>query len=170
MKSFILHKRLKAFTLLELLVGMILSGIVLTATFTAYRIITRQYETYRDKSKSITEVSFFVSQLQFDFADATTITRNSENEILLQSDNKILEYRFSEKYVLRNDLSRVDTFNVSVSGIETFLKSEKTVLENSDIDQLHIMMNFEGKKEEKIYVRTNNPKSEIDKTTFLLSD
>ncbi|MDQ3109895.1 MAG: type II secretion system GspH family protein [Bacteroidota bacterium] len=157
------HNRIKAFTLLELLVGMILSGIVLTATFTAYRIITRQYESYNGKSAAITEVSFLVSQLQADFENAATLIYNSENRISLQSESRVLEYRFREKYVLRNDLLRVDTFFVAVSGIETFMKSEKEESENSVIDELHIVMNLEGKKETKIYRKEINPKSEIEK-------
>ncbi len=157
------HKQLKAFTLLELLVGMILSGIVLTATFTAYRITTKQYETYREKSKSITEISFFVSQLQVDFSNATTITQHSENTIHLQSDKRKLEYIFSAKHVLRNDFQQIDTFHVAVQGIESLYKSQKVNDENSELDELHIRVTFEGKTENKIYLKTKNPKAELDK-------
>ena len=163
MRSLIRHNELKAFTLLELLVGMILSGIVLAATFTAYRVVTRQYETYRDKSKSITEVSLFVSQLEADVENAILITLGSENKINLQSAQRILEYRFSEKYVLRNDQSRTDTFAVSVKQIETFYKSEKINSENSAVDEFRVRINYEGKTEEKIYVKPKDPKTELDK-------
>ncbi|HET6990659.1 MAG TPA: type II secretion system protein [Bacteroidia bacterium] len=163
MKLFSRHKKLKAFTLLELLVGMILSGIVLTATFSAYRIITRQYETYCDKSETISELSFFVSQFQSDFSNATNITRISENEIQLQSGKRILDYKFSGKRVLRNDFSRTDTFNVSVPEMETFWKSEKVNSENQESDELHLQINFENRKTEKIYLKMSNAKSEIDK-------
>ncbi len=157
------HKQLKAFTLLELLVGMILSGIVLTATFTAYRITTKQYETYSSKSKAITEISFFASQLQADFSNATIIIHNSENTIQLQSDKRILEYRFSTKYVLRNDFKQIDTFKVAVTGIEAFYKSGKVLAENAEADELHLRINFEGKTEKKIFLKTKDPKAEIDK-------
>jgi prepilin-type N-terminal cleavage/methylation domain-containing protein len=174
MKSFAIHKQFRAFTLLELLVGMIVSGIVLTATFSAYRIITKQYENYRDKSESNSEVSFFASQLEFDFANSENIKFISENEIELRSEKRIMDYRFSEKRILRNDFLRVDTFIVSVSGIETFLKSEKVNSENSEMDELHVMMNIDGKKTEKIYLKVDNAKKEINLEeigfdTFLLS-
>jgi prepilin-type N-terminal cleavage/methylation domain-containing protein len=163
MSSFARHKELKAFTLLELLVGMILSGIVLAATFTAYRVVTRQYETYRDKSKSITEVSLFVAQLESDFENATTITLASENRIHLQFEKRMLEYRFSEKYVLRNDFMRTDTFNVSVAQTEAFRQSGKINSESAEIDELRLRINYEGETEEKIYIKTKDPKTEIDK-------
>ncbi len=163
MKSSAIHKRLPAFTLLELLVGMILSGIVLTATFSAYRIITKQYESYRIRSVSDSEISFFVSQLQSDFSNAENITLVSENEIQLQTGGRMLNYRFSEKNVLRNDFSAIDTFHVSVSGIEAMLKSEKSNSENSPMDELHVMMDIDGKKVERVYLKTNNAKSKIDR-------
>ncbi|MEO5644575.1 MAG: prepilin-type N-terminal cleavage/methylation domain-containing protein [Bacteroidia bacterium] len=157
------HKEIKAFTLLELLVGMILSAIVLTATFNAYRIITQQYESYSKQSGTITEVSFFVSQLQSDFENALTVIHVSENKIRLQSKDKLLEYRFGEKYVLRDDLLQIDTFFVAIHAIETFIKDEKVNAENNEIDELHVLINSEGKTEIKIYKKEINPKSEIDK-------
>lgn len=163
MKSFAPPKSLAAFTLLELLVGMILSGIVLTATFSAYHIITRQYEIYTVKSEADAEVSFFVSQLQFDFAHADHIVRISEYEIQLQSEKRLLEYGFSEKRVLRNDFSRMDTFNVSVSSLETFWKSEKQNASDAQVDELHVKLNVSGEKIEKIYLKTKSAKSGIDK-------
>ncbi|CAN5882357.1 hypothetical protein BH11BAC7_BH11BAC7_16620 [soil metagenome] len=157
------HKQIKAFTLLELLVGMILSAIVLTATFNAYRIITRQYESYSKQSGTIKEVSFFVSQLQSDFENALTVIHVSENKIRLQSKDKLLEYRFGEKYVLRDDLLQIDTFFVAIHAIETFIKDEKVNAENNEIDELHVLINSEGKTEIKIYKKEINPKSELDK-------
>jgi prepilin-type N-terminal cleavage/methylation domain-containing protein len=163
MKSLQLHKQFRAFTLLELLVGMILSGIVLTATFSAYRIVTRQYEVYRDKSESVSELSFFVSQIQADFSGATTIIRVSENKISLKSEKRTIEYDFSAKYVFRNDFSRTDTFSISVPEIETYSKSEKTNSDNQEADELHLKINFEDRKIEKLFLKTGNAKSEIDK-------
>ena len=162
MKLFPIHKQFRAFTLLELLVGMILSGIVLTATFSSYRIITKQYENYSRKSNADSEISFFISQLEFDFSNAKTISLMGENEIELKSKNKMLNYSFSEKQVLRNDFSRVDTFKVSVDNIWAFLKSEKIVSENSQIDELHIMINVDERRIEKIYLKPVNTKSEMD--------
>jgi prepilin-type N-terminal cleavage/methylation domain-containing protein len=162
MKLFPIHKQLRAFTLLELLVGMILSGIVLTATFSAYHIITGQYETYRDKSEFDAEVSFFVSQLQSDFSNAKEITRISESEICFSYEKRMLHYKFSEKQVLRTDFLRTDTFHVSVSAIETFLKSEKINSVDFPIDEVHVRMNIDGKKSEKVYLKTSIAKSEID--------
>jgi hypothetical protein len=157
------HKYLKAFTILELLVGMILSGIVLTATFTAYRITTRQYESYREKSGMLTEVSFLVSQLEADFEKAKSVTRNSESNIMLQSENSMLEYHFSEKYVLRNNFLRTDTFHVAITAIETFSRTEKINSDESIIDELHLLLNIEGKREEKIYRKEIDTKKELDK-------
>jgi prepilin-type N-terminal cleavage/methylation domain-containing protein len=157
------HKKIKAFTLLELLVGMILSGIVLTATFSAYRIVTSQYQSYRKKSETLSAFSFFISQFQADFSNATAIIHISENEIQLNSKKKILDYHFSEKYVLRNDLLRTDTFPVTVTEMETFRESEKIIPENEEADEIHLQMDFGGKKLEKIYQKSPSAENSINK-------
>lgn len=162
MKLFMPHNQLKAFTLLELLVGMILSGIVLTATFTSYKIITSQYNNYRDRSKSVTELSFFTSQLEADFSNAKTVLRISENEIELTSTEHILKYRFTGKYVLRNDLTRIDSFNVAITRLECFKKAEPVTTENAEADEIHLQINIDEKNEEKIYLKTTDPKSALD--------
>lgn len=164
------HKQLKAFTLLELLVGMILSGIVLTATFTSYKIITTQHNNYRDRSKSITELSFFTSQLEADLSNAKTVLFISGNEIQLAAPEHILKYSFTEKYILRNDLSRIDSFNVSITRLECFKKSEPVTTENTEADEIRLQINMEGKKEEKRYLKTNNPKSELDNAELELNE
>jgi prepilin-type N-terminal cleavage/methylation domain-containing protein len=162
MKLSLFHKKLKAFTLLELLVGMIVSGIVLTATFSAYKIVTGQYQAYRNRSASVSELSFFVSQMHSDFSNSSRVVRRSGDNIQLKSEKGLIEYYFTEKYILRNDLLRIDTFKVSVTGIETLWKAEKVNSEEETIDELHIQINYEGKHEEKIYLKDTDPKSEID--------
>lgn len=158
------HKTLNAFTLLELLVGMILSGIVLVATFTAYRVVTRQYETYRDKSQSVTEISFFISRLESDFANASKIISLSENKIQLQNEERSFEYTFAAKYVLRSNSEKTDTFFVPVSAVRAYHKSGKINPEtDSTLDELCITMEYEGQSLEKVYIKTEDPKSLIDK-------
>lgn len=166
-----MHVRtLKAFTLLELLVGMILSGIVLTATFTAYRLVTHQYETYCDKSRSIAEISFFSSRLEADFANANELTFIAENKIQLQAEKRLTQYRFSEKYILRDDPGRTDTFYVSVSSTTAYHRSEKISTANSLLDELHITIAYEGKTQEKIYRSTKDPKAEIEREAIDLNE
>jgi prepilin-type N-terminal cleavage/methylation domain-containing protein len=112
MSSFI-HKKLKAFTLLELLVGMIISGIVIAAGFNAYRVISTQFKTYKETSAVYSSFSFFEAQFRQDFRNAKEISAENENSVQFISGEKKTGWRFNEKYALRNDRNETDTFFVS---------------------------------------------------------
>ena len=118
MNSFI-HRKIKAFTLLELLVGMIVSGIVVAACFNAYRVVAMQFKAYKTTSAAYENFSFFESQFRADFQHAKEISGN-ENAIQFISREKKTDWQFREKYALRNDGNEIDTFFLpcSVSPIE----------------------------------------------------
>lgn len=162
MKSSAVHRTLPAFTLLELLVGMIVSGLVLAATFSAWHIVTQQYAQYCKTTESTVELSAFLSRLECDVADASAAYKLSETTVQLVHSTLTLEYRFSESYALRNSAGHTDTFRVSVPAIHTFYKTEKTAGENLRIDELRVVLSFDGKKEEKLFLLPHDAKSQIE--------
>ncbi|MGL5892473.1 MAG: PulJ/GspJ family protein [Bacteroidia bacterium] len=107
------HK-LPAFTLLELLVGMIISSIVLAAAFSAWNIVARQHALYRSRHDASTEASFFCSTLRHDFSRADVYNGNSD-VLTLQLGNKTLTYKNAPPVVLRNNGFQTDTFFVQVN-------------------------------------------------------
>lgn len=108
------HK-LPAFTLLELLVGMIISSIVLAAAFSAWNIIGRQHALYRSRHDASTEASFFCSTLRRDFSRADFYNGNSDM-LTLQLGNQTLTYKNAPPVVLRNNGLQTDTFFVAVNS------------------------------------------------------
>jgi prepilin-type N-terminal cleavage/methylation domain-containing protein len=108
------HK-LPAFTLLELLVGMIISSIVLAAAFSAWNIIGRQHELYRSRHDASTEASFFCSTLRRDFSRADVYSGNSD-ALTLQIGTQTLTYKNAPPVVLRNNGLQTDTFFVAVNS------------------------------------------------------
>lgn len=107
-------RQLKAFTLLELLVGMIVSSIVIAATFSSWRIISRQHLLYRTRHDASQEASFFCSALRRDMALAIA-ARGSNDELWLTKSERTLHYRNGNGYVVRDDQQKTDTFFVDVS-------------------------------------------------------
>ena len=143
-------ERLRAFTLLELLVGMVVSGIVLTTTFSAYRIVSSQLSGFERQTAYVKEISLFTSQLGSDFSNAGTITCISPQEIRLVSATRQIDYRFAGSYVLRNDLNRTDTFRVVVEDMHALKNNEKVDDGDAEIDELHLLLLIDGKKEEEV--------------------
>src|SRR4051812_29683995 len=141
--SLFIHKRLKAFTLLELLVGMIISGIVVAACFNAYRIIGGQFKTYRETTAVYDSFSFFEAEMQREFSDAKDVERVSGNEIRMIYEDRDINWQFKEKYALRNDGNETDTFFVSVRKAEMFSDGEK---EDGDVtvNQVKLILDING--------------------------
>lgn len=142
------YKSLQAFTLLELLVGMILSGIVLGATFSAYRIVSKEAVQFRDQSKSANELSFFLNHLHSDFYRSVKINSDEEERIHLIQKKRELIYRFSAEYVLRSEQEHTDTFFVSVPKAELFSHGEQ-LNAGEDADELKLQFKS-GDKTEKL--------------------
>lgn len=162
MNCSIVHKKFSAFTLLELLVGMIVSGIVLTATFSAYRIVSRQNLDYSARSKSATDLSFFVSRLAADFSAKGKVFQLTENEISIEQEKRILQYRFSEKNIFRSDGTHTDTFFVSAAAVKTFYENNEVAGENSEVDELRLSLITGEKKEEKTFTKPQCAKNKMD--------
>ncbi|MCA6363620.1 MAG: prepilin-type N-terminal cleavage/methylation domain-containing protein [Bacteroidetes bacterium] len=110
-----LHTKLAAFTLLELLVGMVISSIVIAAAFSAWSIISRQHAQYRTRHEASTEASFFSSRLRRDFAQAAAYS-GQPNTLTLQLRNQTVQYKNVPPVVVRSIGLHTDTFRVEVAN------------------------------------------------------
>lgn len=163
MSCFAVHKKLRAFTLLELLVGMIVSGIVLTATFSAYRIVSHQNLDYSARSKSATDLSFFMSRFAVDFSAKGKVYRLTENEISFEQEKRKLLYRFSEKNILRSEEAHTDTFFVAAIAVSSFFESIPVDGENQEADELHLRLLTDGQKEDAVFTKGKSAKNKMDR-------
>lgn len=109
---------LPAFTLAELLIGMIVSGIVIGSCYTAYSLIYKQYESYRKIKNATVAAMQFNSMVNNDFIDAELITYK-ENTLVIKKVNNLLQYEFNDLFILRKENEVTDTFQLSPLNIET---------------------------------------------------
>lgn len=101
-------QKLKAFTLMELLIGMIVSAIVISFCYLSYGMIYKQFINYKTIKQELVETMQFHSVLSRDFADAQKVLFK-ENELTLVN-NKNVNYNFETEFVLRKTGEAVDTF------------------------------------------------------------
>lgn len=147
MRSFV-HKQLKAFTLLELLVGMIISGIVVAASFNAYRVISAQFKSYKITAALYNSFSFLEAQLHSDFKRANELHQTDEHSIRMNFREQTINWQFNEKYALRNDGTSADTFFVGVSRAEMFYKAEKVTEDEQRVTELKLKLKIGGHSSE----------------------
>jgi type II secretory pathway pseudopilin PulG len=156
------NKTLAAFTLLELLVGMIVSGIVLASAFSAWRIVSRQVRTYDERIQAAGELSFFISRFESEVMRAARMTPVSTDALRLELNSRLLTYRFHEKYVLRAEDLHTDTFFVQVKMTGTFFHGAKIPVDE-DADEIRLGITLDGKREEKSCFVMRDVKREMDR-------
>jgi prepilin-type N-terminal cleavage/methylation domain-containing protein len=140
-----MKNKLKAFTLLELLIGMIVSGIVMSAIFAALNIVHRQQLSYEKTSEKNRQLSFFLSTFNTDFAESRNMNCPGENEVIFSSPSKNITYDFHSLYALRKS-EETDTFFVSVPELKA-LKNSEVVGEGLPADELQLSIEISDKKE-----------------------
>jgi hypothetical protein len=124
--SFTSGKKLHAFTLLELMAGMIASGIVITAIWTALHFVGARMQVNADAGRAGEEASLFYRVFAMEYERARTIIAEEDRVTFADSvSGKTICYSFYEDMVVRNDFIRTDTFIVAVRGLQSETAGEE---------------------------------------------
>ena len=110
-------KKIKAFTLLELLIGMIISTLVVGFSVMSYFIIYEQYLNYKSVKHTISDVMLMNMVIASDFTNAQTISDVDDNELIFNDDNDtLIHYHFSPEFITRQENEIIDTFKIAVNN------------------------------------------------------
>lgn len=124
-------QKLKAFTLMELLIGMIISGVLISICYMSYTLINKQYLNYKTIKAELTEVLQFNSVLDRDIANAERMSFIESKLIINRKKKSDLEYNFEASFILRKEGEVTDTFRlISLNLIPSYLMSRGTMSEN----------------------------------------
>jgi prepilin-type N-terminal cleavage/methylation domain-containing protein len=110
-------QKLRAFTLMELLIGMIISSIVISFCYATYSIIYKQYLTYKAVKQEVVQTAQLNAILTTDFLNAETVTYDDTKLTLNNTDASVLEYNFNDEFILRRQAEIVDTFKLVATDI-----------------------------------------------------
>ena len=126
--------KLKAFTLLELLVAMAITGIVVSIAGLVFNVMGKQFNSYKETSEDIASAYLLNNLLQSDFFNAATIYR-SEDELIAANREYAVKYKFMQSYILRTAGERSDTFFIEAGDIESRFMNDPA--EEGLIDELY---------------------------------
>lgn len=124
-----IKKQLKAFTIIELLVSMTLTGILVTFAFLGYNQMQKLFINYTQQSEFISEYNQLNKAL-FVLADkAQTIKKENDHSILFKTDTNTVNFEFNDKNCLLKFASRTDTFHFELKEpvVEYILLNNNTV-------------------------------------------
>lgn len=110
-------KKIKAFTLLELLIGMIISTLVVGFSMMSYFIIYEQYLNYKSVKQTISDVMLMNTVIASDFTNAQTITAIDNNELNFNNENNTtIQYHFASEFITRQEDQIIDTFKIALNN------------------------------------------------------
>jgi prepilin-type N-terminal cleavage/methylation domain-containing protein len=112
--------RLKAFTILELLVAMAITGLVVSISGLVYNMLDSQFFSYRKSNEAIVSVFLLDSSLRKDFFEGRSIIAADDRTLIIVK-HDVVEYRFNDEAVLRIQAGRTDTFYLSAQNIKMLL-------------------------------------------------
>lgn len=141
--------KLNAFTILEVTVTMLVSGILIGMTYTIYVIVSRSFTSFRQKNDKISVVVNLDHVLARDFDLADTILKDTDG-ILVKKPAGNIKYAFYPDFITRESV-KTDTFKVQCTAVTTSfedipLNDLQTDNEKNRIDGLDFVLLFDGKQ------------------------
>ncbi len=114
-----INRKLKAFTIMELLVSMTLTGILVAFAFMGYNQVQKLFVSYTVQSKFITDYNQLNKALLILSERAKTVEAQGEKVIAFKTDSNTVLLDMSTKNMLLKFSSHTDTFTMEAKEIKT---------------------------------------------------
>jgi len=123
--------KIPSFTILELIIGLLISSIVITIVYYVLVIFNRQWMNYQSKSKQRNECLLLKKTMGMDIDNANAVTDSSDEKalIILVNFNQKIKYQAGNSYVIRVAEEKVDTLycGAAITGVQYENDSTKLV-------------------------------------------
>lgn len=112
-----INKKLPAFTLMEVTIAMLIAGVAIAISFTAYRIVSGAYLTYTKKQERVAVFITADKLMKKDFLNAKRIIR-TEAGLSMELQDGTITYELKNDYLLRGQYHlSTDTFKMTLKDI-----------------------------------------------------
>ncbi len=128
------HTNLKAFTILELVIGMVVSSLVISMVYSIYDNISRQMIQYKNQQDELMEYNQFQSIFHKDIKWSNEIVTMDSEKIALRGTSDTIVYNFLDNAIIRKATASLDTFGIRVINV-TYPDKEEGV-KNYEIIEL----------------------------------
>ena len=146
----VLNKKVKAFTIAEMLVVLVISGIVISLTMLVLTLVQKQLNIINSNNERRVEVELLERTLSQDFNRHSLFFNIKDQRLQCVSAVDTVNYIFENEYVIRN----LDTLKVPVVKIVTYL--DGTVASNNHLDAMEVQLSKEIKDKKLFIYKTND--------------
>lgn len=143
------NHKVKAFTIIEVTITMVIAAILIAITYTSYSIVSKSYLSFNTKNDDMAVLERMDKLLKRDFMRAETIQRDSSG-ILFKNTNSIIQYEFNPDFIIRIS-GRSDTFKVKSDSLNMLFEGQPVSEtdpsnEQRRLDGLEINVEFQNEK------------------------
>lgn len=159
--------KVKAFTIMEVAITMLISAVLIGIAYTSYSIIIKSYNAFNNKSSKLAVLYTLDHLLKQDFDQAAFISKD-ETAIVFKKDSSLITYEFYPDLVTRKS-TRIDSFKVQTDGLITNFESAPVLGlagsgELERIDELLFNVQFEKEKIPYHYTKIYSSENLIENT------
>ena len=155
--------KVKAFTLLELLIALLISGFLSIFIYTALSFLQKRQAIFSRQSKEMLQVTALRRILDFDFENSSLIFISDGISLVCINDSSQISYIFDKDYVLRNRLhSEIlpDTFALGCEDIRFYLDKKEVYKPEGLLDAISFRANGKEKNIFSFYAQKYYTRSE----------
>lgn len=110
-----LKKRLKSFTLIEIMVALIITGIVASMATWAFSNVQKYVTAYWKNEAQNLDFAQFISMLNKDMLESETINYQNDKLLFIRNNSEVLEYSFYDYCIVRSDKRIDDTLFIEIN-------------------------------------------------------
>jgi prepilin-type N-terminal cleavage/methylation domain-containing protein len=135
-----MNKKLKAFTLMELIVGLIISSVVIAMAATGFRIVQMQFVEYKKANTKVLQLSTLEFLLCKDAEECSRLEKLDDNSFAARFASKEIIYKVADASILRTQGYLTDTFNIGLRKMEISFSNKPVLAEKGLIDMVGLKM------------------------------
>lgn len=110
--STIINKKIKAFTLVEVLIAMAFSAIIVTFAYSLLNNTNKSFRNAHAQFAQVNELLLLQTVLNRDFVNARTVTYKDKNFAIQCIDQKQITYLLTDSSIIREHPFHSDTFRI----------------------------------------------------------
>lgn len=136
------NTKLKAFTLAEMIVVLVVASIVISMGFLVLNMVRKQVSLIQTNYQKKQEVQFFEATLTRDFNKRNAFFDKKQERLILKSTKDSISYTFLDQFIVRE----MDTLNLEVKNKKLFLDGVKVKGEFIDAIEISLSEHFSNKQ------------------------
>jgi|GEM_PF-4566446 len=141
-----LNHRVKSYTLMELAVVLVLSGILFLLAFQALQFVQSSYLRFSKKNASLVKVKTLVSQLKKDCSNSESVTAGDQKITCVIEKSVDVSYQIAPSFIVRSQGHLQDTFLLENTTMKCYFNQTEVSKTGSFVDEIVLETIYQKEK------------------------